>query len=354
MRAQQLRLRLPGAERGERKARHAQQGNDPRHPPPDVLRRRRAGGLRLPRPHARPEERQEDGPLRRRDPDLPPLLRQRRRATRARSSRRSPTARPGWMGKRGHQPAARRSSSSVPADSLGFWADRLGARAGSRPTEAELFGTQRLSSRTRAASRTRSSASTATTASPYEGARRRRPSTRSAARTARRRPCASPSRWTSSSRDGMGGAQARPPTARTTSTRSAPTDGHGRILELVEEPDLPQGTLAVRRGHDPPPRLRRGHRREPGRAQGLHRRPRLHRRLRRQGPRLLLLRLLPHARRRAVRVRLLDAAGLHDRRGGRRARHAHVHPAALGGPPREIAQLEPIEAVEKVVGVPGA
>ena len=31
-------------------------------------------------------------------------------------------------------------------------------------------------------------------------------------------------------------------------------DGHGRHFELVEEPDLPQGTLALRRGDDPPPR----------------------------------------------------------------------------------------------------
>ncbi len=50
--------------------------HDPRHPPPHVLRRRRAGGLRLPRAAARPAQREEDRPVRRRDPDLPPLLRE--------------------------------------------------------------------------------------------------------------------------------------------------------------------------------------------------------------------------------------------------------------------------------------
>src|SRR3954447_6503747 len=56
--------------------RRAQSRLHQRQPSPDVLRRRCAGGLRLPRPHAGPEERQEDRALRRRDPDLPPLLRQ--------------------------------------------------------------------------------------------------------------------------------------------------------------------------------------------------------------------------------------------------------------------------------------
>ena len=43
-------------------------------------------------------------------------------------------------------------------------------------------------------------------------------------------------------------------------------------------------------------------------------------------------------------------ARLPDRRGRRRARHPHVHPAALGEPAPEIAQLEPIETEERVVG----
>ena len=67
------------------------------------------------------------------------------------------------------------------------------------------------------------------------------PSTRSAAPTAPRPPSASPSRWTSSSRRHQRRDLA-PARARTTST-SSHGEGHGRILELVEEPDLPQGTL---------------------------------------------------------------------------------------------------------------
>ena len=63
----------------------------------------------------------------------------------------------------------------------------------------------------------------------------------------------------------------------------------------------PAGHMALRRGHNPPSRLRRRHLREPAAGEGLHRRPRLHRRLRRQGPRLLLQRLPAHAGRRAVR-----------------------------------------------------
>ena len=69
------------------------------------------------------------------------------------------------------------------------------------------------------------------------------------------------------------------------------------------------GQLVVRRGHDPPPRLRHAHARGPGGGQGLDRRPRLHRRLRRQGPRLLPLGLHAHAGGRAVRVRRLTSQG---------------------------------------------
>ena len=131
-------------------------------------------------------------------------------------------------------------------------------------------------------------------------------------------------------------------------------DGHGQILELVEEPDLPQGTWTSARARSTTTPSTSARPRTSC-AQGLHRRPRLHRRLRRQGPRLLLLRLLPHAGRRAVRARLLDAAGLHDRRGRGRARHAHVHPAALGGPPRARSRSwSRSTRDEKVVGVPGA
>lgn len=69
--------------RGARSEEEEQDDAEPRlhswHPSPDVLRRRSPGGLRLPRAAAPLEERQEDRPVRRRDPDLPPLLRQSRR-----------------------------------------------------------------------------------------------------------------------------------------------------------------------------------------------------------------------------------------------------------------------------------
>ncbi len=48
----------------------------------------------------------------------------------------------GWMGKRGTQ-QGRFLNVAVPADSIGFWADRLKA-AGIAATETERFGTQRL------------------------------------------------------------------------------------------------------------------------------------------------------------------------------------------------------------------
>ena len=158
------------------------------------------------------------------------------------------------------------------------------------------------------------------------------PSTRSAARTAPRPRSASPSRWTTSCAR-RSTPSTSPPRARTTSTRSTGA-GHGRSLELVEEPDLPQGTWRFGEGTIHHHAFDVGTPENQLRGQGLHRRPRLHRRLRRQGPRLLLQRLPAHAGRRAVRARLLDAAGLHDRRARGRARHAHVHPAALGGPPQ--------------------
>ena len=67
-----------------------------------------------------------------------------------------------------------------------------------------------------------------------------RPSTRSAAPTAPRPPSASPSRWTTSC-----ARRSTPSTSRSEGAHhqyQLTGDGHGQILELVEEPDLPQGT----------------------------------------------------------------------------------------------------------------
>ena len=136
------------------------------------------------------------------------------------------------------------------------------------------------------------------------------PSTRSAAPTARPPRSAKPRRWTSSCarrstpagrlrrRDHQYELTATATAACWSSSRS-PTSSRARGASARARSTTTPSTSA-------PPRTSCG--------QGLHRRPRLHRRLRRQGPRLLLQRLPAHPRRRAVRARLLDRGGLHDRR----------------------------------------
>src|SRR4051794_35542644 len=68
----------------------------------------------------------------------------------------------GWMGRRGTN-QLKTLLLSVPANAIGFWADRLSA-AGVENEEAELFGTHRLNFAHPTGSRTASSASRATTA----------------------------------------------------------------------------------------------------------------------------------------------------------------------------------------------
>ena len=82
-----------------------------------------AGGLRLPRPSAGAAQRQEDRPVRRRDPDLPPVLRQ-RRGRREHAADRLPLSPGGWMGKRGTN-QAKILLLSVPVGSIGYWSDRF-------------------------------------------------------------------------------------------------------------------------------------------------------------------------------------------------------------------------------------
>ena len=107
--------------------------------------------------------------------------------------------------------------------------------------------------------------------------------------------------------------------------------------------------MVVRRGHDPPPRVRRAHARGPGGGQGLDRRPRLHRRLRRQGPRLLPLGLHAHAGRRAVRVRRRHGQGFTiDEPEEELGTHMCI-PPHWEHRRGEIDQLEPIDTVEQVV-----
>ncbi len=208
----------------------------------------------------------------------------------------------GWMGKRGTN-QAKSINVAVPAASIGYWADRLSA-AGIEATQVERFGTERLEF-------------AHPCGIPYQivgetGDRRARALRR------RRRPVRArdPRRL---GHDDLG-PRARadgPLPARGDELRARRLRGRAPPVpadRLRQRPDPRAGRgarpaaghVALRRGHDPPPRLRRRHVREPAAREGLHRRPRLHRRLRRQGPRLLLQRLPAHAGRRAVRARLLD------------------------------------------------
>ena len=152
---------------------------------------------------------------------------------------RFPYRQAGWMGKRGTN-QAKSINVAVPAESIGYWADRLKGAGIEADRGRALRHRSGSSSPTRAASRTRSSARPATTRASPTAAATSPPSTRSAAPGARRPRSASPSRWTTSCAR-RSTPSPSPPRARTTSTRS-PAHGHGRSLELVEEPDLPQGT----------------------------------------------------------------------------------------------------------------
>ena len=166
----------------------------------------------------------------------------------------------GWMGRRGTN-QCKALLLSVPVGSLGFWADRLPG-AGIEHEEAELFGTHRLEFAHPTGIPYSLVGPTATTAA-VRGRRRRRRA-RDPRRVRRRRPrSASPSRWTSSScADGrpQAGLRRREPPVRDRHRRRPRPDPRARRGARPAA-----GHLDVRRGHDPSPRLRRRHGREPGR-----------------------------------------------------------------------------------------
>ena len=237
----------------------------------------------------------------------------------------------GWMGRRGTN-QLRTINVAVPADSLGYWADRL-RDAGIEVEEAERLGTQRLDfahpcgipysivGETERDDRKPWDGGDV----PLEHAIRGAYGTTTSVREPE--PMDDFLRRAFGRRARRLRGPAPPVPDRHRRRRRAPDRARRGARP-------PAGLVVVRRGHDPPPRLRRRHARGAGRGQGLDRRPRLHGRLRRQGPRLLPLRLPAHAGRRAVRARLQHGAGLPHRRARGGARHAHVHPAALGGPAR--------------------
>ena len=150
------------------------------------------------------------------------------------------------MGRRGTN-QLRTINVAVPADSLGYWADRL-RDAGIDVEEAERFGTQRLDfahpcgipysivGETGADDR-----------EPWDGgdvpARARDPRRLrhhhlgARARADGRLPA--PRRWAPST---------SPPRAPHHQYRIGTDEGGGRLIELVEEPDLPQGTWSFGEG----------------------------------------------------------------------------------------------------------
>ena len=148
----------------------------------------------------------------------------------------------GWMGKRGTQPGQVDQPRPCPADSLGFWADRLAARA-SRSSEVERFGTQRLEFAHPCGIPYQMIGETGD-GRPRALRGRRRPRRARDPRRLRHDHLRARARhrWTTSSRDGDGARAGRlrgrapPVPVRDRATATA------AILELVEEPDLPQGT----------------------------------------------------------------------------------------------------------------
>ena len=234
----------------------------------------------------------------------------------------------GWMGKRGTQ-QARFLNLSVPADSIGFWADRLKG-AGIAVTETERFGTQRLDFEHPCGIPIRDGRRHVhDDRQPYDGG-------------------------------GVSGEHAiRGAHGTTTFIRDLETDGfflarrqlhagahsdgqyhqfeigtdegYGRMLEMNEERDLDRAAGPSARARSTTTRSTSSTART--RVVRKHsRRPRLHRRLRGQGPRLLLLRVLrtPGG---ALRARVGRTSRASHRRAAGAARHVDPDPAALGAPP---------------------
>ena len=287
-----------------------------------------AGGLRLPRPDARAQEHQEDRPVRRRAAGLPPLLRQ-----------------PG--GRREHGP-----------DELPVPARRLDGQARDEPAQADqpvrAGGLDRLlggpagrarASRPRAASCSAPSACTSPIPCgiPYAMVGETEPDDREP--------------WDDG---GVPGEHAiRGAYGTTTSVREPePMDfflreafnctlgaseggnhqyelagGYGRKLELVEEPDLPQGSWNFGEG------TIHHHAFDAGTAEnqaavkdyivGLGFTDVSD--VKDRGYFFSVYMRTPGGA--LFELALRDRAWLHDRRDRGRARHPHVHPAALGGPP---------------------
>ena len=144
----------------------------------------------------------------------------------------------GWMGKRGTN-QAKILNLSIPVDSIGYWADRLGEH-GVEAERGELFGTERLSFRhpcgieyALVADPEPDPRAPYDALVPAEHAIRGAHGTTTSVRE--------PEPMDFFLRQGMNAEHlgSRGPHHQ---YRIGDAEGHGRILELVEEPDLPQGT----------------------------------------------------------------------------------------------------------------
>jgi glyoxalase family protein len=145
----------------------------------------------------------------------------------------------GWQGKRGTN-QAKRINLSVPVDALGYWADRL-AQHGVAAEEVSLFGTERLLfAHPCGIEYTLVAEPAPDSRKPYEGAGvpgeygiRGAFGTTTSVREV--------GEMDFFIREGMRGAHLGSE-GRSHQYRIGTQDGNGRTLELIEEPELPQGT----------------------------------------------------------------------------------------------------------------
>jgi glyoxalase family protein len=144
----------------------------------------------------------------------------------------------GWVGKRGTN-QAKRINLAVPVDALSYWADRL-AEHGVEAEEFSLLGTERLLLRHPCGIEYTLVATSDDSRTPYEGAGvpgeygiRGAYGTTTSVREV--------GEMDFFLREGMRGEHLGSE-GRNHQYRIGTDEGHGRILELIEEPELPQGT----------------------------------------------------------------------------------------------------------------
>ncbi|MBV9818009.1 MAG: VOC family protein [Solirubrobacterales bacterium] len=150
----------------------------------------------------------------------------------------------GWMGKRGTN-QAKSIDLSIPADAIGFWSDRF-AEFGVEHERAELFGTERLRFRHPCGIEfTLVGEPEPDSRAPYDGPVSAEHGIRGAHGTTTSVRDLEP--MVAFLIDGMNATELGSEGAHH-QFRIGDDEGHGRILEFVEEPDLPQGTWCFGEG----------------------------------------------------------------------------------------------------------